>query len=146
MFSRSGLDTEKETFNILSPSQNPLPNDILLILDLQFMDIEIWCVHMHMTTLELKQTLISTLSNVCAQNLQVLYSVTLTQNATMRQKQWDASVIQDVSERLTDKLDWFYFKKDLLALYGFIWMEYHLELFSKSIYCFMVSSVWVWPK
>lgn len=40
---RSGLDTEKETFNILSPSQNPLPNDILLILDLQFMDIEIWC-------------------------------------------------------------------------------------------------------
>ncbi|XP_062574339.1 polyribonucleotide 5'-hydroxyl-kinase Clp1-like [Saccostrea cucullata] len=37
----SGLDTEKETFNILSPNQNPLPNDILLILDLQFMDIEI---------------------------------------------------------------------------------------------------------
>lgn len=37
----SGLDTEKETFNILSPSQNPLPNDVLLILDLQFMDIEI---------------------------------------------------------------------------------------------------------
>lgn len=41
VFFRSGLDTEKETFNILSPSQNPLPNGILLILDLQFMDIEI---------------------------------------------------------------------------------------------------------
>lgn len=34
----------------------------------------------------------------------------------MRQKQRDASVIQDVSERLTDKLDWFYGEKDLLAI------------------------------
>lgn len=62
--------------------------------------------------------LISTLSNVCAQNSQVLYSVTLTWNATLLQKQWSDSVIQEVSEWLTDKLDWFYGEKDFLA---FVW-------------------------
>lgn len=33
-------------------------------------------------------------------------------------KQWSDSVIQEVSEWLTDKLDWFYGEKDFLA---FVW-------------------------
>lgn len=57
----------------------------------------------------------------------------------MRQKQWDASVIQEVSEWRTDKLDWFYFKKDLLAIVWFYMDGIPSRIVSNSIYCFIVS-------
>lgn len=130
MFSRSGLDTEKETFNILSPSQNPLPNDVLLILDLQFMDIEIWCVHVHITTKELKQALISALSNVCAQNSQVLF-----QKDRLKMQQCDRNKEMPVLYKTwvnEGQISWigFMVRKTCWPLYGSIRKEYHLELCS----------------
>jgi hypothetical protein len=39
---RSGIDPEKQTATVLSPSPEKLPSSILLLMDMQFMDIDIW--------------------------------------------------------------------------------------------------------
>lgn len=57
----------------------------------------------------------------------------------MLQKHWDASVIQDVSEWLIDKLDWFYDEKDMLS---FVWF-YIDGIPSRMGY---IKYVQLWPK
>lgn len=61
----------------------------------------------------------------------------------MRQKQRDASVIQDVSEWGTDKLDWFYGEKDLLAFVWFYTERIPSRIVLYKVYYTVLLCLWL---